>query len=86
MHGEDSKTGRRIAKIRNRKARSQRKSRIKHQAADLPSHDTDGSLEPPRRKAVRTNTRDSDGNDSGSDDYSDDDCSEEEEGEEGGGQ
>lgn len=29
--GDESKTGRRIAKLRNKKARSQRKSRLKHQ-------------------------------------------------------
>lgn len=31
--GADSKVGRRINKIRNKKARSQRKSRLKHQGA-----------------------------------------------------
>lgn len=30
MRGDDSKAGRRIAKIRNRKVRSKRRSRIKH--------------------------------------------------------
>lgn len=29
--GDESKTGRRIAKLRNKKTRSQRKSRLKHQ-------------------------------------------------------
>ncbi|CAM9179877.1 unnamed protein product [Laminaria digitata] len=38
LMGDESKTGRRIAKIRNKKARSQRKSRLKHQgkAAEFP--------------------------------------------------
>ena len=31
LNGDDSKVGRRINKIRNRKARSQRKARLKHQ-------------------------------------------------------
>lgn len=31
LKGDDSKVGRRISKIRNRKARSQRKARLKHQ-------------------------------------------------------
>lgn len=33
LNGDDSKVGRRINKIRNKKARSQRKSRLKHQGA-----------------------------------------------------
>ncbi|CAM9899505.1 unnamed protein product [Ectocarpus fasciculatus] len=33
LMGDDSKVGRRINKIRNKKARSQRKSRLKHQGA-----------------------------------------------------
>lgn len=33
LKGDDSKTGRRIAKLRNKKARAQRKARLKHQGA-----------------------------------------------------
>lgn len=52
MRGEESKTGRRIAKIRNKKARSQRKARIKHQGTEAVASSTvEVSSLPPVDKA-----------------------------------
>ena len=71
--GDESKTGRRIAKIRNEKARSQRKSRLKHQGkATAPAGE--GKAPPDHRMLV-----DAEADDSCEDSYEDcdDDDSEE---------
>lgn len=76
LNGEQSKTGRRIAKIRNRKAKSRRKSRLKHQGDVSPTGDAcDRKASSPGQRRPEPSSGSS--CDSGSDrdsDYDSDSC------------
>ena len=53
--GDNSKTGRRIAKIRNKKSRSQRRSRLKYQGKST-SPEEEGKTPPDRTMSVDAGT------------------------------